>query len=123
MPFSCDLRTRAVSLLRAGSYTSNQVARIFDISRAALLRWDLQERKTGDLGPRKRQPSEKAARNNPIVHETLTVLVEERNDATLAEYRDALMQRCGIHMGISSICTLLQKLDLRRKKRRACMRA
>src|SRR4051795_10509917 len=50
---------------------------------------------------------------------TLTALVAERNDATLAEYADLLAERAGVRRSPSALCRALKALGLVRKKKRS----
>jgi transposase len=115
--YSLDLRQRIVALSNAGTHSPIQVAAVFSVSRSSVDRYVLQERKTGDLTPRPRLPSKKAKRNNPLVQTTLLELVEKYNDWTLVQYCNAIDERLHIRMSVASMCTLLQKLDQRRKKK------
>jgi transposase len=117
MSFSLDLRERVVALIHAGKHTTNQIARIFGISRSTVQSYERKHRKTGDLRPKKRAPSENYVMNRPMVQETIRAVFQESNDATLAEYCDALEKRCGIRVSLVSMCGYLQQLDLRRKKK------
>jgi transposase len=116
MHFSLDLRERVVALLRKGEHTTNQIARIFGISRTTVQSYDRMDRQTGDLRPKKRE-QRRSTLDKPGVREAIYTVFKERNDAKLVEYRDAIERNCGIRLSLFSICVYLQKLDLRRKKK------
>ena len=121
--FSLDLRQRAVDLFLSGEYTKKQIARLLKIGESTLKKYIRQYQETGDLNPLERKPRESAACNNPMVRDAVVALVQERNDATLQQYCDALDERCGIRISVPSMCILLQDLDLRFKKNRSRIRA
>jgi transposase len=50
-------------------------------------------------------------------------LVEEDNDATLQELSDRLQDKTGIRVSIPTMCRLVQKLNLTRKKTPSCFRS
>jgi transposase len=90
---------------------------MFGISRPTLQSYERQERRTGDLRPQSRTPSNKATLNRPGVRETIRAVFEKQNDATLAEYCVAVEKNCGIRVSLPSMCGYLKQLDLRRKKK------
>ncbi len=47
-------------------------------------------------------------------------LVEEDNDATLQELSDRLQEKTEIKVSIPTMCRLVQKLNLTRKKNTSC---
>lgn len=114
--FSIDLRKRAVSLAKSGRYTLDEIADLLGIGKSTIQKYTHQERVVGHLRPFQRKPDERAARNDPRIHAAVFARWEERNDSTLAEYGEAVEEHCGVVMGLPSMCRLLKKLGLRRKK-------
>ena len=114
--YSVDLRERVTTALRTGKHTTNQVARMFGISRSAAQSYERQERKTGTLQPLGRGSYPNAACNDPLVQAAIIAKWEENNDATLAEYCRAVKTKCDVVLSESRMCRILKKLDLRRKK-------
>lgn len=114
--FSLDLRKRAVALTKSGRYTLDEIADLLGIGRSTIQKYTHQERTVGHLHPFQRTPDERAARNDPRVHAVVLAKWKVCNDATLAEYCQAVEEQCGIVMGLPNMCRLLKNLGLRRKK-------
>jgi transposase len=69
-----------------------------------------------DLIPKKRLPSRRQAVNDPGIQEVVIALVQEKNDATLAQYCKRLEDRTNIQFSETRMCRFLKKLNLPRKK-------
>lgn len=109
-----DLRQRVVETYdlepRRGSQA--RIARRFGVSEPWICKLLQRRRQTGSYGPlttkRGRKPVFTAA-----LLKRLEKLVQQQPDVTLSELR----QRLGMTCSLAAICTTLQRLDYRRKKR------
>jgi transposase len=112
-PYSQDLRDRVLAAYDRGVPTQ-QIAEMFQVSKAWARRIKQRRRETGQTAARRM--------GGPGVikvdHTRLTELVREDPDATLPELRD----RLGVACAISTICVALKKLGFSFKKRRSTRR-
>ena len=116
--YSQDLRDRVIAALEAGDATQKQIAQRFSVSpnwvKKIWARW----RATGSAAalPHGGGPTPKLT---PTHKQRLAELVGEQPDATLAE----LKERSGAPVSQGWLCQILDKLELRRKKKPARRRA
>jgi transposase len=106
-----DLRERVIAACDAGQPTK-EVAKTFQVSPAWVRRLKQHRRERGDIVPRNGGGS----RGRKIDRERLTVLVQEKPDATLVELRDRLVALGGKKVTPWAICKALQELKLTFKK-------
>jgi transposase len=113
--YSIDLRQRVLVAHEAGEGSQAEVARRYRVGERTLSGWLKAARAEGRRGPKPR-----GGGRAPLGGEatTLATLVAERNDATLAEYADRLVERTGVRRSLAAVCRALQALGLVRKKRR-----
>ena len=114
-PLSQDLRVRLVRAVEQGS-SARAAARRFEVSPSAAVKLMRRVRETGSTAPAKigghRQPL--LAGHEALLRE----LTAAKPGITLAEIRDALVER-GIEPGsLTTIWSTLRRLGLRHKKRR-----
>ena len=114
-PYSLDLRQK---ILRAYDHklgSQRALAARFGVSHACLEQLLRRRRTTGEMAPRPhaggRQP-----RCDPAALAVVRQLVHEQPDATLAELCAQLQQRRGLRVSVATMCRLLQRLGLPRKK-------
>lgn len=115
-PYSVDLRERIVGSYTAGEGSCPELAERYKVCRATSYNYVRRERMGQGLAPKRRTPSPRRPTNDPVVRATVVALVDEDNDATLAQYCDRLEARTKVRLPLSSMCRLLKVLDLRRKK-------
>ena len=114
--YSPDLRERALAACEAGEGSQAKVARCFRIGERTLQRWLRAAHSEGRRRPKV------PARSRGLVGGKTSVLVElvdEQNDATLAEYAERLAARTGVRRSLAAVCRGLKSLGLVRKKRRS----
>lgn len=113
-PFSQDLRRRLVRAVEEGSSARAAAAR-FDVSPSAVIKLLDRVRHTGST-----EPAQIGGYRRPLLegHEDiLRELTESRKGITLAEIREALVER-GIAPGsLTTIWSTLRRLGLTHKKR------
>ena len=100
-PYSTDLRERALLACEdEGSRRHAQVARRFRVGERTLQRWLQAARGEGRRGPKV------PARSRGLVGgavAALARLVDEQNDATLAEYAERLAARTGVRRSLAAV--------------------
>src|SRR5918997_3528603 len=114
--YSPDLRERVLAACEAGEGSQAEIARRFRVGERTLQRWLQAARGEGRRGPKV------PARSRGLVGgavAALARLVDEQNDATLAEYAERLAARTGVRRSLAAICRALKALGLARKKRRS----
>jgi transposase len=114
--YSNDLRERALAACEAGDGSQAAVARLYRIGERTLSAWLRAAREEGRRAPRPRRGGRPPVGGE---REALAGLVAERNDATLAEYADLLVERTGVRRSASTLCRALKALGLVRKKRQS----
>lgn len=115
-PYSVDLREHIVQAYEAGEGGYEALGHRFQVAPSAIHRWVQQVHEEGHCHP-------KVYRHGfvSVLDEddgaVLRGLVEEQNDATLAEYAGRFKEHTGFEVSPSSICRALKRLDLPRKKK------
>ena len=112
--YSPDLRERVLAACEAGEGSQAESARRFRVGERTLQRWLQAARGEGRRGPKV------PARSRGLVGgavAALARLVDEQNDATLAEYAERLAARTGVKRSLAAVCRALKSLGLVRKKR------
>lgn len=114
-PLSQDLRQRLVRAVEEGSSVRQAAAR-FEVSASAAIKLMRRVRETGST-----EPAKIGGYRKPLLaghEEALRQLTTARKGITLAEIRDALIER-GIAPGsLTTIWSTLRRLGLSHKKRR-----
>jgi transposase len=109
-----DLRQRVIAACEAGGRTRREIARQFQVSEATLYDWLQRQRAQGSPAPKPHMGGRTSALDKTV----LRALVEEANDATLAEYAERLKAQTGRRYSASMISRVLKELKLSRKGRR-----
>jgi transposase len=116
-PDSADLRERVLLACESG-LPPGVVARRFSVGLSTVYLWRQQARAEGRRCA-KPHAGGRAPRIDPAGEAILRDLVAERNDRTLDEYAERLTARTGRPVSRPTLCRVLQRLGLRRKKRRS----
>ena len=117
-PYSADLRERVLLAAEAG-LSPAVVAERFGVGLATVYLWRQQARAEGRRCA-KPHGGGRARGIDAAGEAILRALVAERNDLTLDEYRKQLAARSGgRRVSRPALCRTLQRLGLRRKKRRS----
>jgi transposase len=112
--YSLDLRERALVACEVGEGSQAEVARRFRVGERTLARWLRVARHEGRRGPKV------PARCRCLVGGEASAraeLVDEQNDATLAEYAERRAACTGVRRSLAAVCRALKRLGLGRKKR------
>jgi transposase len=113
--YSMDLRKRIVQAVDSKEGTHKQIAKTFRVSRAFLEKLLKQRRERGTI-----EPLPHGGGQEPLLDESKESLiadrVEEDNDATLEELCEYLEDKTKLRVSISTMCRVLQRLELRLKK-------
>jgi transposase len=115
--YSQDLRQRVLAKCDAG-ISSDEVARLFDVSPAWVRRLKQRRRELNTIAPLPRRYGPHP-RFTSAHEEELKALVAQQPDATLKE----LQARLSVKVHVSRICRALKKLELTFKKSPPCLRA
>lgn len=114
-PYSLDLRQKILDAYDHKRGSQRAVAALFGVSRAFLEQLLRRRRTTGDIAPRPhaggRQP-----RCDAAALALVRQFVREQPDATLEELRAQLHHRRGLRLSVATMCRVLQRLGLPRKK-------
>lgn len=116
-PLSMDLREIIIDASEQDGLSIRKIAQRFAVSINSVERLIKQKRTQGHLNPRKQG----GARVSPIMayKAQLLAIVEEKPDATLAEYCELLGDETGLWVSPTTMCRTLQRLNLPREKNAA----
>lgn len=111
--YSPDLRQRVLHACAMVEGTRTAIAQRFHVSERIVYRWLQQEREEGRTAP-KPHAGGVPSHFDPALVRTLH---QEQADVTLAECAARYAARTGVPISVSSVERLVQRLDLRRKKK------
>jgi transposase len=114
-PISVEVRKRVVAAHREGKGTYAELADVFQVGEASVSRWLRLDRETGTLEPK--PPPGRAPKLDERGRVVLRELVDQDNDATLAELASRLHERTGVKLVVSAVHKVLAKMGISRKKK------
>lgn len=114
--YSLDLRQRVVNAYEQGHDSIATVGERFSVSIGFVKKMLSLSRTTGDLAPCGHGGGRRASLT-PKQRQWLGRKVRAQNDISLAELQTILEEQEGVSVHVSTICRVLQQLDLPRKKR------
>ena len=114
--YSEDLRRKVVQACERGTASQAKVALFFGVSRAFVEKLLRLHRRTGALEPDRKRAGRPGLLDAAACEQVQRWLAEQ-NDLTLAELDERLQIHCGLHVSISCVHRLLQRLHMRRKKK------
>lgn len=115
-PYSDDLRERICAAYENNDYSQREVARLFDVSEATVKNILRRKRTTGSSAALPHGGG-RQSRVDEAAREFLRQAVSRQNDATLAEYAQALSrQQQQPAVSNPTMCRVLKQLGLSRKK-------
>jgi transposase len=113
--YSLDLRQKILQAYDHGRGSQRALAVMFGVSRGFVEQLMRRRHPTGEIAPRPHAGGRQPHCDPP----TLTLvrhLVQAQPDATLAELCTQLQQRRGVRVSVATMCRVLQRLGLPRKK-------
>ncbi len=115
--YSIDLRKKILSAWLNQEGSQRELAKRFKVSLSFIRDFLRRYRETGEIKP-KPQGGDRRSKISGNEQKLLENLVTEKNDIYLREIQSELKQRAGIDISKPSLCRTLQRLKLRRKKKR-----
>lgn len=113
--YTTDLRQKIIDTYENEPISQRQLAKRFRVSTSFVVKLLKQYRETGKLAPKPR-PGRPRCLNAEQV-QVVQDLVEAKNDITLDELCSELHQRFEITVSDSTLCRVMQRLNLTRKKK------
>jgi transposase len=114
--YSIDLRQKIIDTYESEvMLTQQQLADRFRVDKSFIIKLLKQYRETGDIAPKPHGGGHKL-KIGPSQLVSLIEIVQENNDATLAEYCHLLEEKEQVTVSVPTMCNMLQRIDLRRKK-------
>jgi len=112
---SVDLRERIIKRYKQ-TKDAKEVASYYDVHLSSVYRYVALDKKGKSLAA-KLPPGRPSLLEQHDLEQIIRKLVKEDPEASLSSYSKRLTARTGIKLSNSSICRILQKLELTRKKR------
>lgn len=117
-PYSLDLRRKVVHACQSSGQSQQAVAELFGVSLSFVEGLMRRVRHNVELAPRKWRPGPRAKLD--AAHcQRLERWLQEQPDLTLQELAEKLQTSGGPVVSSPTLCRVLQRLGLRRKKRRS----
>ncbi len=118
-PYSRDIRTKIIEASNNTNESTKQLADRFQVSYSFVNRLLRRYEATNSI-----EPLPHGGGKTPLIDSQqlniVNQLVEEDNDATLQELSDRLQEKTDIKVSIPTMCRLVQKLNITRKKNTSC---
>ena len=115
-PYSTDLRLKILEVKHKTNESISQLADRFGVSYSFVSRLVKRYEAYSSVEPNPRGGGKPPLLNSQQIN-ILSQLVEEDNDATLQQLSVRLTEKTGIKVSIPTVCRVLQKLELTRKKK------
>jgi transposase len=115
-PYSRDFRRKILETKQKTQDSNQQIAVRFQVSYSFVRRLLKRYESTGSVEPNPHGGG-KALKLNSQQIDVVTQLVEEDNDATLQQLCDRTEEKTGLKVSVPTMCRLLQRLELTRKKK------
>lgn len=115
-PYSLDLRQKVVEVHQKTQASIKQTAERFGVSDSFVRKLLKRNQETGKIEAKPHRGGA-SAKLTPEQMPLLEALLEEDNDATLKELCTRIESRTGIKVSVPTMCRILQKLELGRKKK------
>lgn len=115
-PYSKDFRTKIIETKQKTNESIQEIANRFQVSYSFVNRLLKRYEAMASVEPKPHGGGKPPLLSSQQI-DVLRQLVEEDNDATLQQLSVRLTEKTGIKVSIPTICRLLQKLELTRKKK------
>jgi transposase len=119
-PYSTDLRSKILKTKNNTNESIQQLAERFQVSYSFVNRLLKRYEVTQSVEPSPHGGGKPPSVNDQQLNQ-VSQLVEEDNDATLQQLCDRLEEKTRIKVSVPTMCRLLQKLNLTRKKNSSCL--
>ena len=113
--YSLDLREKIVQGCDKNLGSRQHIADTFGVSRSFVQKLLRRRRTTGSLAPLPHGGGGKPMLDDEAIA-LVGQLIKEQSDATLEELCEAVKKHRGIRVSVSTMCTMLKRLGLPRKK-------
>jgi len=121
-PYSNDLRHRIVAAYETGDYSQDEIAELFGVCQKTVSNF---VRRKDETGSPDRLP--RGGGRQPQLHDQarqfIAKMVEENSHVRLAHLCQRVDERFDKKVSQSTMCRVLEALDLPRKKRRSTLRS
>ena len=114
--YSLDFRQKIIHVYETEPISQRKLAERFQVALSFIQKLIKQYRETGSIAPKVRTEQTPTKLNQEQLA-VLESLVNQKNDATLAELQELLKAETGVQISISTVYQMLKKLNLTRKKK------
>lgn len=115
--YSIDLRKKILSAWENKEGTQRELAKRFKVSLSFIRDFLRRYRETGEIAARQ-QGGDRRSKLKGEKEELLKIIVTEQNDIYLREIQEEIKEKEGIEVSVSSLSRTLNRLNLKRKKKR-----
>jgi transposase len=119
--YSIDLRQKILRACERPLGSQRRIADVFGVSLAFVEKVLRQHRTTGDIAPKPQAGGQKP-RLDTAAQAIVRRLVDDHPDATLEELCTRVAAERGVRVSVPTMCRVLQRLGLPRKKSRSTRR-
>ena|SRR5262245_42780158 len=119
--YSIDLRQKILRAYERHLGSQRRIADLFGVSLAFVEKVLCQHRTTGDIAPKPHAGGQKP-RLDAAAQAVVRRSVDDHPDATLEEWCTRVAAERGVRVSVPTMCRVLQRLGLPRKKRRSTRR-
>jgi transposase len=120
--YSIDLRQKILQACERRLGSQQAIAAIFGVSLSFVEKLLRRQRTTGDMAPKPHGGGQRP-RLDAAAQSQVRQLVRDQPDATLEELCTRAAETIGIRVSVPTMCRVLQRLGLPRKKRRSTRRS
>ncbi len=120
--YSLDLRQKILRAWERRFGSQRRIADVFGVSLAFVEKVLRQHRTTGNIAPKPHAGGQKP-RLDATAHAVIHHLVGDHPDATLQELCAGVAAATGVRVSVPTMCRVLQRLGLPRKKSRSTRRS
>lgn len=115
--YSIDFRKKILSAWENKEGTQRELAKRFKVSLSFIRDFLRRYRETGEIAARP-QGGDRRSKLKGQKEELLKIMVTEQSDIYLREIQEVIKEHEGIEVSISSLSRTLNRLNLKRKKKR-----
>jgi len=115
--YSIDLRKKILSAWESKEGSQRELAKRFKVSLSFIRDFLHRYRETGEIAARP-QGGDRRSKLKGQKEELLKIMLTEQSDIYLREIQAAIKENKGIEVSISSLSRTLNRLNLKRKKKR-----